>query len=71
MDFMFDRTDEGRVLKCLNEHWFVSLAHATAVIESWRHEYNGERPKKSQGGLTPSAYARRLADKSATLTTGL
>lgn len=57
--------------ECLNEHWFVSLAHARAVIEAWRREYNEERPKKSLGGLTPSAYARQLAGKSATLTPGL
>lgn len=57
--------------ECLNEHWFVSLAHAKALIESWRREYNEERPKKSLGGLTPSAYARQLAMKSATLTPGL
>jgi transposase InsO family protein len=54
--------------ECLNEHWFVSLAHAKAVIEAWLCEYNEERPKKSLGGLTPSAYARQLAGKSATLT---
>lgn len=57
--------------ECLNEHWFVSLAHARTVIEAWRREYNEERPKKSLGGLTPSAYARNLADRSATLTPGL
>lgn len=57
--------------ECLNEQWFVSLAHARAVIEAWRREYNEERPKKSLGGLTPSAYAKKLADKSATLTPGL
>jgi putative transposase len=55
--------------ECLNEHWFVSLAHARAVIETWRHEYNEERPKKALGGLTPSAYAKQLAEKSATVTT--
>jgi transposase InsO family protein len=54
--------------ECLNEHWFVSLAHAKVVIEAWQREYNEERPKKSLGGLTPSAYARQLARKSATLT---
>ena len=47
--------------ECLNEHWFVSLAHARAVIEAWRQEYNDERPKKSLGGLTPAQYARALA----------
>lgn len=55
--------------ECLNEHWFVSLAHAKVEIETWRREYNEERPKKSLGGLTPSAYAAQLAGKSVTLTT--
>ena len=57
--------------ECLNEHWFTSLSHAKVVIEAWRREYNEERPKKSLGGMTPSAYARQLAVKSATLTPGL
>jgi len=50
--------------ECLNEHWFPNLLHARALIETWRREYNEERPKKSLGGLTPAAYARRLADMS-------
>ena len=54
--------------ECLNENWFVSLAHARVVIEAWRREYNEERPKRSLGGLTPSAYAAQLAEKSVTLT---
>lgn len=48
--------------ECLNEHWFTSLLHARAVIETWRREYNEERPKKALGGLTPSAYAQHLAE---------
>jgi putative transposase len=47
--------------ECLNEHWFTSLPHAKVVIEAWRREYNEERPKKSLGGLTPAAYAQKLA----------
>jgi hypothetical protein len=43
--------------ECLNEHWFLNLAHAQAVIEAWSREYNEERPKKALGGLTPSACA--------------
>jgi transposase InsO family protein len=46
--------------ECLNEHWFPSLLHARAEIESWRREYNEERPKKALGGLTPAAYAEQL-----------
>jgi transposase InsO family protein len=30
------------------------------VIETWRREYNEERPKKALGGLTPTAYAQTL-----------
>ena len=55
--------------ECLNEHWFVSLAHARVVIEAWRREYNEERPKRSLGGLTPTAYAAQLAGKSVILPT--
>lgn len=36
--------------ECLNENWFTSLSHARALIETWRCEYNEERPKKSLGG---------------------
>jgi putative transposase len=56
--------------ECLNEHWFTSLAHAQAVIETWRQEYNEERPKKGLGGLTPAAYARRLMKETGTVTAG-
>ncbi len=48
--------------ECLNEHWFTSLLHARTVIETWRREYNEERPKKALGGLTPAAYAKRMAE---------
>lgn len=54
--------------ECLNENWFTSLSHAKVVIELWRQEYNEERPKKGLGGLTPVAYAKLLAAKSAKLT---
>jgi len=57
--------------ECLNEQWFLTLAHAQAVIEAWRREYNEERPKKALGGLTPAAYARHLAKKSDTVAPGL
>jgi putative transposase len=56
--------------ECLNEHWFSSLAHAQAVIESWRRDYNEERPKKGLGGLTPAAYAKRLMMGTSTVTAG-
>lgn len=48
--------------ECLNEHWFPNLLQARAVIETWRREYNEERPKKALGGMTPEAYAKHLAE---------
>jgi putative transposase len=53
--------------ECLNEHWFTSLAHARVVIETWRREYNEERPKAVLDGLTPAEYARRLREKLITI----
>ena len=55
--------------ECLNEHWFTNLLHARTTIETWRREYNEERPKKVLGGLTPTTYARQLA--STTINHGL
>lgn len=48
--------------ECLNEHWFTTLLHARTIIETWRREYNEERPKRTLGGLTPASYAKRMAD---------
>jgi len=51
--------------ECLNEHWFLSLAHARSVIEAWRVEYNTERPHSSLGNRTPEEFAneRRTQDE--------
>ena len=54
--------------ECLNEHWLTSLRHVKSIIDTWRREYNEERPKKSLGGLTLAAYAETFARKSVTLT---
>jgi len=43
--------------ECLNEHWFISLAHARRIIEAWRIEYNTERPHSSLGNRTPQEFA--------------
>lgn len=41
--------------ECLNEQWFLNLAHAQTIIEAWRCEYYEERPKKVLGGFMPRA----------------
>ena len=44
------------------------MAQARRVIESWRIEYNTERPHSSLGDLTPEEYAgRRIARPRETL----
>ena len=43
--------------ECLNEHWFLTMAHARRVIEHWRIEYNTQRPHSSLGDLTPEEFA--------------
>jgi len=43
--------------ECLNEHWFVSLADAKAVIEAWRVDYNSVRPHSSLAGRTRGQFA--------------
>jgi len=45
--------------ECLNEHWFLSVADAKAVIEAWRVDYNGVRPHSSLNGATPDGAGQR------------
>jgi putative transposase len=47
--------------ECLNEHWFLSIAHAREVIEAWRVEYNTERTHSSLGNLTPEEFALAIS----------
>ncbi len=41
----------------LNETLFRSLPQARAALESWRADYNGQRPHSRLRWLTPQAYA--------------
>jgi putative transposase len=50
--------------ECLNEHWFISMAHARRVIEAWRIEYNTERTHSSLDDLTPEEFAMKLTKQS-------
>jgi putative transposase len=45
----------------LNETLFTSFSQARAELETWRRDYNTERPHSSLGNLTPIAYAARIA----------
>lgn len=48
--------------ECLNEHWFLTLAHAREIIEDWRIDYNQRRPHSALGNLTPLEFSRLQAD---------
>jgi len=41
----------------LNEVLFRSLPHARAVLETWRADYNTNRPHSRLGWMSPQAYA--------------
>lgn len=43
--------------ECLNDHWFLTLEHARAVIATWRQDYNETRPHSALGYMTPADYA--------------
>ena len=43
--------------ECLNESWFLSLEDAREKVESWRQQYNKERPQRALGNLAPFEYA--------------
>jgi len=45
--------------ECLNENLFRGLRHAREIIETWRHDYNHDRPHTSLAGLTPIEFATR------------
>jgi putative transposase len=48
--------------ECLNEHWFLTMGQARRTIETWRIEYNTQRPHSSLGNLTPEEYARAQSE---------
>jgi putative transposase len=59
--------------ECLNENVFANLMEARQLIETWRLDYNTQRPHSSLGGLTPIEYANSVllgARRAATLTDG-
>jgi putative transposase len=43
--------------ECLNENWFLSLDDAKEKIESWRRDYNEQRPHSALGNLAPREFA--------------
>ena len=45
--------------ECLNEHWFLNINQAREIIETWRNDYNDERPHSSLNDLTPVEFRKK------------
>jgi putative transposase len=45
--------------ECLNENWFTSLQDAKEKIETWRRDYNKNRPHSSLGNLSPEEFLKK------------
>lgn len=43
--------------ECLNANWFLNVRTARRIIESWRSDYNGQRPHSSLAYQTPNEFA--------------
>ena len=51
--------------ECLNANWFTSLSDARRKVETWRQDYNQQRPHSSLDYLTPAEFARKAAEMTA------
>lgn len=47
--------------ECLNLNWFTSLGEARRIIETWRIDYNEQRPHSSLNYRTPTEFAAMRA----------
>ena len=48
--------------ECLNANWFTSLSDARRKIETWRRDYNEQRPQSSLNYLPPAEFARTATE---------
>lgn len=48
------------VAEILNENYFDSLSEAKQIIESWRIDYNENRPQKGLKELTQNQFKSKL-----------
>jgi putative transposase len=51
--------------ECLNQHWFGDLKEARDEIETWRQDYNQQRPHSALGYRTPEEFATQIAARRA------
>ena len=51
--------------ECLNANWFTSLSDARRKVETWRLDYNQQRPHSSLDYLSPAEFASKAAEMTA------
>lgn len=42
--------------ECLSQHWFLDIEEARQILETWKDDYNNERPHGSLQRLTPAQF---------------
>lgn len=47
--------------ECLSQHWFLSLVDVQATLDTWRDDYNNQRPHGSLGQQTPAQFRARVS----------
>jgi putative transposase len=52
--------------ECLNEHWFLGLGDARRIVETWRQDYNRERPHSALAYRTPEEFRRGCVEPAIT-----
>lgn len=53
--------------ECLNENWFDGMPDAREKIETWRVDYNTQRPHRSLRQLTPFEYREKTENNPMTM----
>ncbi len=48
--------------ECLNVHWFSTLGDARSKITQWVGEYNGSRPHRALGNISPLEFKAQSAN---------
>jgi putative transposase len=60
-DNSFVEAFNGKVrAECIDQNWFLSLTDAQVKCESFRHDYNTQRPHSSIGNKTPSEFMKSI-----------
>ena len=45
--------------ECLNDTLFSTLTEARSAINSWKEDYNHQRPHSAIGNITPAEFLRK------------